>query len=244
MSYFPCPKCDGILDLKQAKNGSNMGEYFYGCTNFSNSLVNCKTTIDKVGILNYLHSELFSNSAIPQPLNGVLWSDSELNNYNNKQLAMICSNNGYDIGHENLKENLISFIKYYQTTYYKIHRGCLLFSKPINSDYILDFSYSFYFDNDENNYSDMVLDSFLALKKTSIIVKNFLGKKIGKASITRSGIEIDLSESISNSKEYELLTVVDIQKTNCKSFVVSGEATLDLFNSEEELFLETFLANN
>jgi hypothetical protein len=90
----------------------------------------------------------------------------------------------------------------------------------------------------------MVLDSFLALKKTSIIVKNFLGKKIGKASITRSGIEIDLSESISNSKEYELLTVVDIQKTNCKSFVVSGEATLDLFNSEEELFLETFLANN
>ena len=31
---------------------------------------------------------------------------------------------------------------------------------------------------------------------------------------------------------------------NCKSFVVSGEATIDLFNSEEELFLETFLANN
>ena len=44
--------------------------------------------------------------------------------------------------------------------------------------------------------------------------------------------------------EYELLTIIDLQKKNCKSFVVSGEATLDLFNSEEELFLDVFLANS
>lgn len=245
MSYFPCPKpkCDGILDLKQAKRGPKKGEYFYGCTNFSAAEVNCKVTSNKEDILNYLHTELFGVKTVPQPVNGLLWSDNELNIFNSKQLAMICHNNGYDVGYETIKDNLINFIKYYQTTYYKSHNGCLLFSKPINSEYILNFNYTFLFD-DENKYSDKVLDLFLNTKQKSIPIKNYLNKSIGKAFVTRKGIELKLSESISNGMEYELLTIIDLQKKNCKSFVVSGEATLDLFNSEEELFLDVFLANS
>ena len=247
MSYFPCPKnkCDGILDLKQAKRGPREGEYFYGCSNFSNSQVNCKVTVDKDAIFEYLNSELFNTKNFPKPSNNLLWDDYELNNFNPKQLVMICYNSGYDVGIEFEKSNLINLIKYFQTSYFKCHRNKIIFSKPIMSDYLLDFEYTFVFDDlIKNKYDDLYLDNFLTKKIKKMVIKNFIDDNVGQATISRNKITLKFTEGTKDSLGYELLTVFDLQKKNCKSFVVSGEATLDLFNSEEELFLDAFLANS
>ena len=241
MSYLPCPKtkCEGILDLKQAKRGASKGEYFYGCTNFSNSQVNCKVTVDKEGIFEYLNNELFNTKNLPQPSNKLLWNDDELNGFNAKQLVMICYNNGYDVGNEAEKNNLINLIKYFQTSYFKCHRNKIIFSKPIMSDYLFDFEYTFVFDDlIKNKYNDTYLDFFLTKKNKKIVIKNFIDDNVGQATISRNKINLKFTEGIKDSLGYELLTVFDFQKTNCKFFVVSGEATLDLFNDKDELFLE------
>lgn len=242
MSYFPCPKlkCAGVLDLKQAKRGSKKGEYFYGCTNFSNSQVNCKVTVDKENIFDYLNYELFKTKYIPQPSNKLLWIDDELNEFNAKQLVMICYNNGYDIGYETEKDNLINLIKYFQTSYFKCHKNKIIFSKPITSDYLLSFDYLFVFDDlKQNNFKDPNLDLFLTKKSFSSTIKNFSNKNVGKFIISRNKINIEFTEGIKDCRNYELLTVFDIQNRSGKFYVVNGEATLDLFNDKDELFFET-----
>ena len=241
MSYFPCPKnkCDGILDLKQAKRGPREGEYFYGCSNFSNSQVNCKVTVDKDAIFEYLNSELFNTKNFPKPSNNLLWDDYELNNFNPKQLVMICYNSGYDVGIEFEKSNLINLIKYFQTSYFKFHHSSVIFSKPIMSDYILDFEYTFVFDDlVKDNYTDSFLNHFLTKKSKKIVIKNFIDENVGVTTISRNKINLKFTEGIRNGRGSELLTIFDLQKVSCKFFIVSGEATLDLFNDKDELFLE------
>lgn len=242
MSYFPCPKpkCDGILDLKQAKRGPSKGEFFYGCTNFSNSLVNCKVTVDKENILNYLHYELFGTKKIPLPSNKVIWKIEELEKFNSKQLLMICSNNGYDVGYEDNIDNLINLINYFQTSYYTIHYGDFLFSKVISSDYLLSFNYLFNIEELQgDNFHELALNSFLSTKSKSIKILDYLNNVIGGVSFSKNSIDLKFDESISGGNGFELLTMIDMAKSYCKCFIISGEASLEIFNSKDELFFHS-----
>ncbi len=242
MSYFPCPKtkCEGILDLKQAKRGASKGEYFYGCTNFSNSLVNCKVTVNKEDILNYLHSELFGSKKIPTPSNKVIWKVEELEKFNSKQLVMICSNNGYDVGYEDNKENLINLINYFQTSYYKLHYGDFVFSKVISTDYLLSFNYLFSIDElREEFYDDLALKIFLSKKSKGVKILDYLNNVIGEASFSKNSIDLKFAEGISGGNGFELLTMIDLAKSYCKCFIISGEATLEIFNTKDEQFFNS-----
>lgn len=245
MSYFPCPNCDGILDLKQAKNGPKKGEYFYGCKNFMNTQVNCRVTVDKEKIIEFLHTELFGSKKIPLPENKLLWTIEELENFNEKQLIILCNNNGYDVGFEKDKENLVSLINYFQKTYYKLHYSNFVFSKVISSDYFLNFKYVFNIKEFNDNLADdFTLKTFLNSRNKKIKIFDYLNNVIGEAKFSKTSIDLNFSNSIYDVSGFELLTIIDLQKKNCKCLVVSGEATLDLFNSEEELFFDAFLANS
>jgi len=241
MSYFPCPNCDGILNLKQAKNGPKKGEYFYGCKNFMNTQVNCKVTVDKDKILDYLHKELFGSKKIPLPSNKLLWTIEELENFNEKQLVILCNNNGYDVGFEKDKENLISLINYFQTTYYRFHYSNFVFSKVISSDYFLNFKYVFnIYELNDNLSDDLALKTFLKNNRNKKIkIFDYLNNIIGEAKFSKTSIDLNFSNSIYDASGFELLTIIDMEKTYCKCVVVSGEATLDIFNIDNEYYFQT-----
>ena len=241
MSYFPCPNCDGILNLKQAKNGPRKGEYFYGCKNFMNTQVNCKVTVDKDKILDYLHKELFDSKKIPLPSNKLLWTIEELENFNEKQLVILCNNNGYDVGFEKDKENLISLINYFQTTYYRFHYSNFVFSKVISSDYFLNFKYVFnIYELNDNLSDDLALKTFLKNNRNKKIkIFDYLNNIIGEAKFSKTSIDLNFSNSIYDASGFELLTIIDMEKTYCKCVVVSGEATLDIFNIDNEYYFQT-----
>ena len=56
---------------------------------------------------------------------------------------------------------------------------------------------------------------------------------------SKNSIDLKFDESISGGNGFELLTMIDMAKSYCKCFIISGEATLEIFNSKDELFFNS-----
>ena len=96
MLYLPCPKCDGELQVKLAKQGPKAGLEFYGCDNFPL----CKFTAEKTNIIDLVKSEVFKKEIPTQ--DSKHWSKEYLTKLTKIEIKFLASIN--DVSFTSLDE--------------------------------------------------------------------------------------------------------------------------------------------
>ncbi len=209
MLYLPCPKCNGELQLRIAKRGSNSGTKFYGCDNFPQ----CKFTVDKENVHKTVKNDIFKGK-IPSP-DSKSWNYKVLNSLTLKALKYLASVNDVSFTNEEGSEDITNnLLKINDFELFEINKDEYCFIYNIRSDYFSGFKLA-------HSKKDKFFNSG---NKVFGILDNNL-KKCGKLKTSKELITLEFNNDfqINHESENAIMLILDDANKTGKAMVINSQ---------------------